>query len=473
MDSGNDSPNDEGFERDPADRSAALPGAPGAGEAIVGETIAARYVVEGLLGQNTLVRTYRARSEPDGRRVVVKLLGEAHRDDVALARRVTRELEALRKLDHPHIAQVIEVTTDERVGLVVCRELVDGEDLISAARRAPLTPRRVCELLMQLLSGLAEAHRNGILHRNLKPQNVFVVRDESGRESLKLCDFGSLSDPRSAAEYRAPEQARAAGGRSVDGQADVYSAGVLLYELLTEDVPFRAATAEQTFAQHVSTEVPAPSSKRPDRPLPRELEAVCLKALAKQPGERHRSPREMSQALRAVIALLESRVDEPLGSSAFLPGGRRVALTASSERMTMPGEHIRSHTKFWLGALLIAAVCAGVLLTPDRRDEGPGGLPPFVTGTSERISAGERALERGVARLKAGDDVPGAIEELEAARDALGETPEVMRALGEALVVQGNTSEGIPMLERYLELEPATPDRKFLESLINTEATKK
>jgi hypothetical protein len=262
----------------------------------------------------------------------------------------------------------------------------------------------------------------------------------------------------------APEQAD---GQAVDGQADVYSVGVLLYELLTGEVPFRGATPTDTLALARTESVRAPHERRPDRPLPRELEAVCLKALAKDPQQRHRSPREMSQALRAVVALLGLRADEPLGSASFAAGGGLIAETASGDRMTMPGEQMRSHTKFWVGAALLAGVCAAVLLNPVT-EHTPSS--PQATGALDSAQEnGRLALAEGARKLSEGD-AKGSIVALRNARRALGDTPEVLRALGEALIIDGEHEEGSQLLTHYLELEPAAGDRAFVKSLLRRAA---
>jgi hypothetical protein len=459
---------EEDAQEDTSGRTAALPD-PAATDRWLGRKFAGRYVVEGQLGVGTVVRTLRARDEQSGATVTIKSLCAAQPAE-SLSRRMLRQAEAVRAIDHPHIARVLEHGSDDRDGPFVCREFVEGQDLSSAVERAVLTPRRIVELLMQVLSALSEAHRHGVLHGNLKPQNIIVTRDAQAQESLKLCDFGELGDVSTGAAYRAPEQGQ--GTRAIDGQADVYAVGVLLYELLTDEVPLRGATVDETLKLHAHASIEPPTIRRPERPVPPELEAVCLKALEKEPSKRHRSPREMSQALRAVVHLLGARADEPLGSSAFSADGRRIPVTASTERMTMPGEQLRSHTKIWLGAALVAGVCAAVYFgaqeeryAPRERDAEARSLPPFITGSVEQRGEGSQALESGMARLRSGN-AHAAVVDLRAARTALGDTPEVLRALGEALVIEGNATEGVELLERYLALDPTARDRKFVESLI-------
>jgi serine/threonine protein kinase len=456
---------DEGLQNPVGDgsneeRSAALPEAPASSSADpAGKTVADRYTLDGLIGTGSIGRSYLAH-DADGGKLVVKLPHAKLARDEGFMRRMTRDLDAADKLEHPHVARGVAHGHDPVLGPFAAREFIDGDDLLVTLSHGAKTPRRVCELFMQLLTALSDAHRHGVLHQNLKPSNVRVVRDPSGRETVKVCDFGNPQRERVGAEYMAPEQA---GGQPIDGQADVYAVGVMLFEVLTDEVPFRAASPRETMALHRSEVIPTPHERRPDRPLPRELEAVCLKALAKSPRERHRSPREMSQALRAVVSLLGQRADEPLGSPAFAEPG---ASPASMERQTMPGEQLRSHTKFWLGSLLLAVVCLTVWLSPA---EQPASQPASTaTSRANAQENGQRALQSGSARLVAGD-TEGAITDLRNARRALGDSAEVLRALGEALVLEGNAEareEGEALLTRYLELEPTADDRAFVQRLL-------
>jgi serine/threonine protein kinase len=460
---------DESAAEEATGRAAALPEQQGASDGWAGREIGDRYRVQGQLGRSVAAHSLRAQQQ-DGLTVVLKVVRE-ERKSPTLSRRIARRAEGVSKLEHPHIARVVDHGEDLHVGTFVCREFVDGENLNLVAAREPLTPRRIGELCMQVLSALSEAHRHGVLHENLKPQNILVWRDDEGRECVKLCDFGEPHNLATGAPYRAPEQRDPS--QTIDGRADVYAVGAMLYELLAGEPPFRGESVEETMTLHALEAVIAPSAKRPDRPLPPELEAVCMKALAKQPGDRHRSPREMSQAIRAVVALLDVRADEPIGSRVFSGDGRTLAPTASTERMTLPGEQLRSHTKFWVGAALLTAVCAAVWLAPDgppsgRREpalEGARSFPPFVTSDDEQREHGKKVLRTGLSKLRA-NDAESAVSDLREARKALGDAPEVLRALGEALVIQGSSREGITLLESYLEQEPTAADRKFVESLI-------
>lgn len=456
-------PQETMVDEEEAGRAAALPGEPTTGHSSVGRRVGNQFVIEGLLGNGPLGPAYAARRDTDGQRVLLKMLHSALRENPSVQRRLARQFESGSRLSHLHIAQAFEHGIDPEQGAFLARELIDGEDLISALKRGAMTPRRVCVLLVQLLSALSEAHRHGVLHGNLKPENVRVTRDASGQECVKVCDFGSPLRTPLGALYMAPEQHDAP---SIDGRVDVYAVGVMLYQLLTDEVPFRGATVEEIRTQQLGGAVVPPHQLHPDRPLPTELEAVCLKALSSDPKERHRSPREMSQALRAVVALLDGRADEPLGSRAFGPSDAQ-ADAAQGDRITMPGEQLRSRTKFWLGAGLLAAVCVGVLMSPEAPppDESPRHLAPLPQNAARMTESGS-PLESGMKRLREGD-VEGAVTELRAARRVIGDSPELLRALGEALILQGKSSaEGTALLSRYLQLEPNARDRRFVESLV-------
>ncbi|MDB4988042.1 MAG: serine/threonine protein kinase [Myxococcaceae bacterium] len=457
------SAHDDPSSAEPGERAAAVPDAPASTQAASSELVAGSYMLEGLLGTGSIGRTFRARRTGESTLLALKLVDAKLSAEPNFLRRLTRDVEAASKLQHRHIAQSIAHGVDEVHGAYVCRQFIDGGDLISTAKRAVLTPRYICGLFSQVLSGLAEAHRHGVLHRNLKPQNVLVTRDAQGHERVVLCDFGNPQRARIGAEYMAPEQGD---GAAIDGQADVYAVGVMLYEVLTDDVPFRAATPGETMALHRTAPLVPPSEKRPDRAMPRELEAVCLKALAKAPGERHRSPREMSQALRAVLSLLGARANEPLGSRAF-GEGVNLAEPADADRMTMPGEQLRSRTKFWLGAGLLAAVCVAVILNPEVEPKIDRLAADSSAAEAARVH-GEAALERGIIMLRSGD-AAAAIPELRNARRALGDAPEVLRSLGEALMLHGERPEGAELLSRFLERKPQASDAEYVRSLLHRE----
>jgi serine/threonine protein kinase len=202
-------------------------------------------------------------------------------------------------------------------------ELLEGDDLQAIIDSdAPLAPERIGELMVETLRALDQAHAAGIVHRDLKPENVVVIEDAEGRERVKVCDFGIAKivegDSKITAitkdgyicgtpEYMAPEQAR---GEPIDARTDVYAAGVMLYQMLTGSVPFRAPSALGVITKHVKEAPLPPRQARPDWSIPESLERVALTALAKRPDERYASAAAMADAIERAVAELAPRAGE-------------------------------------------------------------------------------------------------------------------------------------------------------------------
>jgi serine/threonine-protein kinase len=246
---------------------------------------------------------FKARQVNLNRVVALKvILGGRFAHGVDLARFRT-EAEAIARLQHPNIMQVYEL--GEIAGQpFLSLELCAGGTLARLLGRGPLVPRRAAELVAELAGAIHHAHERGIVHRDLKPSNVLFA--EEGVP--KITDFGlarRLDEPGHTATgevlgtpaYMAPEQA--AGKKDVGPLTDVWALGAILYECLTGRPPFKAATAFETIQQVVS-EDPAPP-RQFNALVPRDLEMVCLKALAKEPGRRYASAGDMASDLRRFL----------------------------------------------------------------------------------------------------------------------------------------------------------------------------
>ncbi len=259
------------------------------------------YEILGELGRGGMGVVYRARDRRLNRLVALKMiLAGAHAGAAELAR-FRREAEAIAQLSHPHIVQIYEV--GEYGGLpFFALELCAGGSLDQKLGSVPLPPAEAAGLVEQLARALHAAHQKGVIHRDLKPANVLLTADGTP----KLTDFGlakRLDVPGVTASgqvmgtpsYMAPEQAEGK-GKAVGPTADVYALGAILYECLTGRPPFRAATPLDTIRQVVSEE-PVPP-RRLNGKVPLDLETICLKALAKVPGERYLSAEALAEDLR-------------------------------------------------------------------------------------------------------------------------------------------------------------------------------
>lgn len=297
-----------------------------------GVVLCRRYRLNSEIGRGGMGVVYRATDLELMREVAVKVLPDTSCSPEARAR-LLREARAAAALNHPHIVSVYDVGEAEGMPFFVM-ELVKGPSL-SRARPAEIS--RIVEIACQICAALEHAHANNIVHRDLKPDNVLLsAPGESGM--AKLADLG-LALPgygerlsrtgviMGTASYMAPEQAL---GRALDGRADLYALGVLLYELSTGKVPFKSDNPLAIVSQHVHAPVVPPRVLRPD--LPRALEAVILRLLAKDPVSRFATAAETAKALRESITLAEAASQEHTNTSIAildaLSRGRLVGRTA-------------------------------------------------------------------------------------------------------------------------------------------------
>ena len=273
-----------------------------------GDLIADRYELEELVGTGGMSTVFRAHDRQLERRVAIKILHEHYADDPEYLERFRREARAVAKLSHPNIVTVIDRGDDGGRQYIVF-EHVEGENLKELVVRSGRLPvRRALELALDVADGLAFAHDHGLVHRDVKPQNVLLSREGE----VKVTDFGiarslhvehgvtQTGTVLGTGEYLAPEQAS---GKQVSPATDVYSLGVVLWELLAGDVPFVGENFVAVALRHVNEPPPSLRERRPD--VTPRLEAAVDRALAKDPARRFPSMAAFAKELRACLAEAE------------------------------------------------------------------------------------------------------------------------------------------------------------------------
>src|SRR6184192_95819 len=260
-----------------------------------------RYRIMRKLGTGGMANVYLAEDQELGRRVAIKILDDRHAGDDQFVERFRREAKNAASLSHPNIVSIYDRGEAEGT-YYIAMEYLDGRSLKELiVSRGPAPVNIAIDYARQILAAIRFAHRHGIVHRDIKPHNVLV--DAEGR--LKVTDFGiaragasQMTEAGSiigTAQYLSPEQAK---GAPVDQTSDLYSVGVVLYELLTGVVPFTGDTPVEIAMKHLSATPEPPSAKRPD--VPRELDMVVLRALAKDPEDRYATAAEMEADLARV-----------------------------------------------------------------------------------------------------------------------------------------------------------------------------
>ncbi len=271
---------------------------------LVGRTILGNYVVERLIGRGAMGAIYQARHKVLGRRVAVKVLRHNLKDKPEERERFQAEAETIARLSHPNVVTILDFGTLPDGSPCIVTEFVDGEtitDILEA--EGPIEPWRATRIVQQVLSALIEAHSMGIVHRDIKCDNIMVQRLRDGREQAKLVDFGiSLMEGRRNLDanyifgtplYMCPEQCR---GELPDGRGDLYSLGVVFFEMLTGEPLFYFENPYDYLNAHINLPPPRPSEVA-DQPIPEAIEAVIMKLLEKDPKDRFQSAQEVKQAL--------------------------------------------------------------------------------------------------------------------------------------------------------------------------------
>ncbi|HEX4351467.1 MAG TPA: protein kinase, partial [Polyangiales bacterium] len=310
-------PHDEADRFCPSCGVAAESGNAASKDPLLGRTIGGSYTMLELVGVGGMGRVYRAEQRMLGRTVAIKVVHPHLLSDEQSVARFYTEARAASRLNHPNSVSIIDFGRSDDGILYLVMEFLHGKDLARLMREdGPLPIGRICEILSSVLEALAEAHALDVVHRDLKPENVIIERLKAGRDLVKVVDFGlakllsgqqgkpSITLPGlvcGTPDYMSPEQGR---GEEVDARGDIYSVGVMLFELLTERLPFLADTPTNVVLKHIQEPVPDPRDIAPKRQIPDSLVQVLMRALAKNIKVRFQRAEEMAGALRRVSAEL-------------------------------------------------------------------------------------------------------------------------------------------------------------------------
>lgn len=378
-----------------------------------GYLLGERYRIIDTLGEGGMANVYLAEDIILQRKVAVKILRLDLQNEPQTQARFKREALATSELSHPNIVSVLDVGTDHGLHYMVM-EYVDGPDLKEYIRQnAPLDLHEVIRIMDKILSSVALAHKHNVIHRDLKPQNILMDK----RGNIKIADFGiavalnqsSVTQTNSvmgSVHYMSPEQTR---GGLVTKQSDIYSLGIILYELITGTVPFNGDTPVSIALKHAQE--PIPSIRKKDHSVPQALENVVLKATAKDPRDRYATAQAMQADLDS--SLNPERADEPVfvpnhgnnnDKTIVLPGFKapEKEQPTESDEETKPDkkekkkdfwQNVKSHKWWWIFSIIATGLIIFIMIFAL---SGSNNKPhqvhiPDVTNITERSA--EKKLE--------------------------------------------------------------------------------
>jgi len=369
----------------------------------------AGYSIESVLGQGGMGVVYLARQRSPDRKVALKLIAPTLATDDSFRRRFLRESTAAAAIDHPHILPVYDAGESDGV-LFIAMRLVDGEDLRTILRdSAPLDLELTQAIVGQIGSALDAAHARGMVHRDVKPGNILVTRRSEADDAdfCYLTDFGVSTWTSSSAgtqtatghmvgslNYTAPEQIE---GLRVDGRADQYSLGCVLYECLTGHAPFEDRSPPGIMYAHLHEEPTPPSTLQPG--LPPEVDAVVARSMRKAPAQRYASCRELTLSLRSALAGVQPSPPTSPDTSVSAHDAQPAGITRISDERSVTvlgaapprakGRSRRWAVSFWIaGTLLGVAAVVGTVSVALLRNGSHVSPPSPPSGAPQLVRSG-------------------------------------------------------------------------------------
>jgi serine/threonine-protein kinase len=287
----------------------------------VGRDLNNRYRVERKIGEGGFGAVFEGKQLATGRAVALKVLHPHSAADATVVARFRREAEACSQLRNPHTVTIYDFDQTEDGVLYLAMELVRGESLQEIQHKAgSIDPARTLSILDQVADALAEAHEKGIVHRDMKPENIMVERRDDV-DFVKVLDFGiakilsgdgnkaipaltAIGQTVGTLEFMSPEQLR---GKPLDGRSDIYALGMVAYEMLTGQLPFKnAKSATEVIQFHLQDPAPPPSSLRPDFGLPAVVDELVLKMVAKTREDRYESATGLRESIADALSTLDA-----------------------------------------------------------------------------------------------------------------------------------------------------------------------
>jgi serine/threonine protein kinase len=465
----------------PKDRPSNRPSQrPGGAASLIGTTVSGRYRIDSVLGEGGMGTVYAAEHTLMRKRVAIKVLHPDMGRVPDMVARFEREAMAAGHIDHPNIAAATDFGQLDDGSLFLVLEYVEGENLRLVIERGRFSIDRALHIGRQIVGALSRAHALGVVHRDLKPDNVMLITRDGDPDFVKVLDFGiakvSVLDPSSppsavpssplsgsprvltqvgmiygTPEYMAPEQAL---GQPVDGRADLYAVGILLFEMLTGRRPFDHDSMAALLGMHVAAPVPQMSVVAPDADVPPAIEAVVRRLLAKNAADRYASADELKEALaRAVLGTSQTDLP-PAPASAFRSS---LPSIADANAKTTPFPAFEPPAVDRTKKLVVAGVVTATVL-------GLLGIVLVATSHSPSSASGEGFASHPAASASSGSGGAPAREASSAKPEGAGADPLAAAiATADAALAKG---EGAKAIATIAPLEAANAGRTDVHRIL-------